>query len=85
MCSQDLLARREYVPSTREFVLDPLAGKSTMKSVSASLVLLSGALILTGGSFVAHDQTQGFLQFVGVAIGLVGLAAWFKTFKQLKD
>jgi hypothetical protein len=56
-----------------------------MKSASASIVLLSGALILAGGSLVAHDQTQRFLQFVGVAIGLVGLVAWFKTFKQLKD
>ena len=56
-----------------------------MKCISASIVLLSGAIILTGGSFVAHNQTQGFLQFVGGAIGLVGLAAWFMALKQLKD
>lgn len=34
-----------------------------MKSISASIVVLSGALVLTGGSFVSHDQTQGTLQF----------------------
>ena len=56
-----------------------------MKSISASIVLLSGAIILVGGSFVTQNQTQGFLQFVGGAIGLVGLGAWFMTFKQSKD
>lgn len=53
-----------------------------MKSLSASIVLLSGAVILTGGSFVAHDQTQGFLQLVGAAVGVVGLGGWFVSFKQ---
>jgi hypothetical protein len=56
-----------------------------MKSISASIVVLSGAIILTGGSFVSHDQTQVFLQFVGCAIGLGGLWMWFKTFTQVKD
>jgi len=56
-----------------------------MKSVSSSIVLLSGAIILTGGSFVPHDQTQAFLQIVGAVIGLIGLGAWFTSFKQLKD
>jgi hypothetical protein len=56
-----------------------------MKSISASIVLLSGAIILVGGSFVSHDQTQSFLQFIGAAIGLGGLYAWYTTFKQSKE
>ena len=57
-----------------------------MKSISASIVLLSGAILLAAGSSVAHAQTRGFLQFVGAAVGLIGLGAWwFCTFKQPKD
>ena len=57
-----------------------------MRSISASIVLLSGAILLAAGSFIAHDQTKGLLQFVGGAVGLIGLGAWwFCTFKQPKD
>jgi Na+/melibiose symporter-like transporter len=56
-----------------------------MKSISASIVVLSGALLLVGGSFVPHDQTQVFVQFVGCVVGLIGLVAWWLAFKQSRD
>ena len=56
-----------------------------MKSISASIVVLSGALVLVGASFISHDQTQGFLQFVGGVVGLTGLVVWFQTIRQSKE
>jgi hypothetical protein len=56
-----------------------------MKSLSASIIVLSGALVLVGGSYVNHDQTQGFLQFVGGAVGLIGLVVWFQTIRPSKE
>ncbi|MEQ9409512.1 MAG: hypothetical protein RIK87_17385 [Fuerstiella sp.] len=48
-------------------------------AVSASMILLAA------GSFGSHDQTQVFLQLTGSAIGLIGLAAWFRAFGRLPD
>jgi len=53
-----------------------------MKSISASILVLSGAILLAAGSFVSHSQTQGFLQTVGCVIGLIGLVVWFWSVKQ---
>ena len=63
----------------------PVKDKATMKSISASIVVLSGALVLVGASFISHDQTQGFLQFVGGVVGLTGLVVWFQTIRQSKE
>ena len=49
-----------------------------MKSISASIIVLSGALLLVGGSFVSHNQTQQFVQLVGGAVGLLGLGVWIR-------
>ena len=56
-----------------------------MRSISASIVVLSGAVMLVGGAFIQHDQTQGFTQFVGGAVGIIGLVVWFLTLRQSKD
>jgi hypothetical protein len=56
-----------------------------MKSISASIVVLSGAIMLVGGSFIQHDQTQAFLQLIGGTVGFIGLVAWFRTLKQSQD
>ena len=53
-----------------------------MSSVSASIIVLAGAVLLTGGSHVQHGDTQIFLQAVG---GLVGLVGWFIAFKDSLD
>ncbi len=56
-----------------------------MKSISASIVVLAGAIVLVFGSHVEHDDTQLFLQSAGIALGLIGLVAWLKTIKQEQD
>lgn len=53
-----------------------------MKSISSSIVVLSGAVLLLGGSFVSQDQTQSVLQYLGGGIGLLGLVAWYRTIQQ---
>lgn len=57
-------------------------GIVSMKSISASIITLSGAVVLVGGSFVSHNQTQGFLQIVGSVVGLIGLVVWFRAIQQ---
>jgi hypothetical protein len=48
-----------------------------MKAISASIVVLAGAVLLTGGSLVGHTDTALFVQAVGVLVGVVGLVGWF--------
>ena len=52
-----------------------------MKCISASIVVLAGAIVLVGGSHIKHDQTQQLLQLVGGVLGACGLVVWFKTIK----
>ncbi len=46
------------------------------KHVSAAIITASGALLLLGGSFIAHTETGAFVQVVGVLAGTVGLVGW---------
>jgi hypothetical protein len=48
-----------------------------VKSISASIVILAAAVLLAGGSHVAHGQTRVFVQLVGCAAGLLGFGVWF--------
>lgn len=47
------------------------------KHVSAAIIVLAGAILLLGGSWlIRHDDTKLFVQFVGCVIGAVGLVGW---------
>ncbi len=50
-----------------------------MKAISSSIIVLSGAVILSAGSLVRHGDTQMTLQLIGGAIGLLGLVVWLTT------
>jgi hypothetical protein len=52
-----------------------------MKAVSASIVVLAGAILLAAGSFIQHSDTKVFVQFVGCLVGVIGLGGWFFAFK----
>ncbi len=62
-----------------------VSGNAAMKGISASTIVLSGALILTGGSFIPHGDTQAFFQLVGAVVGLIGLVVWFRTLGQSQE
>ena len=52
------------------------------KHISAAIIVLAGAILLLGGSFIRHDDTKLFVQFVGCIFGAVGLVGWiFSTSK----
>ena len=53
-----------------------------MKSISASIVVLAAAILITGGSHIQHADTKLFVQIVGCVIGLVGLGGWFVSFRE---
>jgi hypothetical protein len=53
-----------------------------MKAISASIVVLAGAILLAVGSLVQHADTKLFVQVVGSVVGGIGLGAWFISFRE---
>lgn len=47
------------------------------KHISAAIIVLAGAILILGGSFLRHDDTKLFVQVVGSIFGAVGLVGWF--------
>ena len=52
-----------------------------MKSISAAIVIMASAILIVGGAFVSHGDTQMFVMVVGCGVGLAGLWAWFGSLK----
>jgi hypothetical protein len=59
-----------------------MLGQSIMKAISASIVVLAAAILITGGSLIAHADSKLFVQSVGCIIGLMGLGGWFVSFRE---
>ncbi|MES2572552.1 MAG: hypothetical protein V4710_21190 [Verrucomicrobiota bacterium] len=53
-----------------------------MKLLSASIIVLAGAILITGGSHIHHGDTKLFAQFVGCLIAAIGLGGWFVSFRE---
>ena len=51
-----------------------------MKVISASIVILAASILITGGSYIQHTDTQLFVQIVGSFVGLIGLIGWYVGF-----
>ena len=47
------------------------------KHISASIIVLAGAILILGGSYIRHDDTKLFVQVVGCIFSAVGLVGWF--------
>jgi hypothetical protein len=47
------------------------------KHISAAIIVLAAAVLIVGGSYLAHSDTKLFVQVVGCIVGAVGLAGWF--------
>lgn len=48
-----------------------------MKAVSSSIIVLSAAILIAGGSYIQHSDTRLFVLVVGCVTGLIGLGGWF--------
>lgn len=46
------------------------------KHISAAIIVLAGAVLILGGSFIRHSDTKLFVQVVGCIVGAVGLVGW---------
>jgi uncharacterized membrane protein YjjP (DUF1212 family) len=53
------------------------------KHISAAIIVLAGAILLLGGSWlIRHADTKLFIQVVGCIVSAVGLVGWvFSTTK----
>jgi hypothetical protein len=47
------------------------------KHISASIIVLAGAILILGGSYIRHDDTKLFVQVVGCIFSAIGLVGWF--------
>ena len=54
-----------------------LSAACRSKHLSAAIIVLAGAILLLGGSFIAHSDTELFVQVVGAVLVAVGLVGWF--------
>jgi hypothetical protein len=50
-----------------------------MKSISAAIVVLAGAIIFASGSFNQHGDTQGMVCAVGGIVALIGMWRWWQA------
>jgi hypothetical protein len=56
-----------------------------MKSISASIIVLAGALTFAIGGTIQHSDTQSVVCIVGIALGILGLGAWAAAFLSKAD
>ena len=47
------------------------------KHISASIIVLAGAMLILGGSYIRHADTKLFVQVVGCLFSAIGLIGWF--------
>ena len=50
-----------------------------MKSISASIIALAGAVIFSAGSLKEHADTEIAVCIVGALVAVEGLRAWFRA------
>lgn len=53
-----------------------------MKSISASIIVLTAAGLILGGSYIQHSDTKLFVQVVGCVVGAIGLWGWSVSLKE---
>jgi hypothetical protein len=53
-----------------------------MKSISASIIVVAGSVLILGGSSIPHSDTRLFVQIVGCGVCAVGLWGWFLSLKE---
>ncbi len=52
-----------------------------MKAISASIIVLAGAILLAGGAHIRHTDTKTFVMFAGCVVGVAGLVGWYRILK----
>ncbi|MEP4079655.1 hypothetical protein [Haloferula sp.] len=53
-----------------------------MKAISASIIVLAAAILITGGSHIQHTETRIFAQIIGCGVGVIGLGGWILTLRE---
>jgi len=53
-----------------------------MKSISASIVILAASVLILGGSWIPHSDTQMFVQAAGCVFGALGFWGWLGCMKE---
>jgi len=52
------------------------------KPISASIIVLAGAILLVGGSHLQHGDSSLFVQVIGCVVTLFGLGGWIFSLKE---
>jgi hypothetical protein len=56
-----------------------------MKSISAAIIVASGAALVFGGMAFVRPESAPFVVFPGFVLGVAGLVGWFKLIWSAKD
>ena len=52
------------------------------KALSASIIVLAAAILITGGSYIQHADTKLFVKVAGCIVGLIGLGGWLVSYRE---
>jgi hypothetical protein len=52
-----------------------------MRNVGSSIIVLAGAICFSAGAYIAHDDSQVFVMFVGGIVIVLGLGGWIRSFR----
>ena len=56
-----------------------------MRYISAAIIVLAGAVLLLGGSYIGHGDTKLFVQAAGCGVGIIGIIGWFTMLHATAD
>jgi hypothetical protein len=56
-----------------------------MKAISASIVVVAGAILFSVGQMLNHPDSGLVTCLVGAAIGIIGLIGWYRAMIEKSD
>ena len=62
--------------------IEPDDPRPIMKHISASIIVVAGAVIIHGASHISHMDQQMFVILAGCVVCAAGLAGWFAGLKE---
>lgn len=57
-----------------------VCGRIDIKTLSASIIVLAGAVLVASGVNPASDDARLFVQVAGGVVGIAGLVTWWRAY-----
>jgi hypothetical protein len=56
-----------------------------MKAISASIVVMAGAILFSAGQMLNHPDSGMVTCLVGATVGIIGLVGWFRAMTEKSE